>query len=340
MVMFHRHASHEHDHRHEHEAVVGRPSARPLLVAFGITALFTVIELLGGLLANSLALLADAGHMASDVAALALALLALWLARQPATPQRSYGLYRAEVLVALLNGASLLAISGVIAWEAVQRLQHPPEVKTGLMLGVAVAGMVANGLVGWILSRGGVHHHNLNIRGALLHVLSDFLGSLAAIVAAGVMWVTGWYWADPVLSLAIGALVLWSAWQLVRESVDVLLEATPRHLDLDEVRTSMEAVPGVEAVHDLHIWTLTSGVIALSSHVEVRPGVNWPTLLARLAHLLRERFGIVHVTLQPEAPAHHPEPFRGCTLESPDASCACLAPIAGGNHTDDMPSVD
>ena len=304
-----------------------RVNRRPLVIALAITALFLVAEVIGALVTDSLALLADAGHMATDVAALALSLVAIWLARRPATPERSFGYLRAEVLAALINAGSLVAISGYIFWEAIQRLGSPPPVDSGPMLVVAIAGLGANAAAAGVLMRGGGHADNLNTRGAYLHVVGDMLGSVGAIAAALIMLTTGWYLADPVLSVAIGGLILKSSWQLLRESVDVLLEATPPGVDPVGVRTAMTAVGDVAAVHDLHVWTVTSGLIALSAHVEVAGDREWHDILVDLAGLLRERYGIAHVTLQPEAVDAHADPFRGCSLDSPAGRCACR--IAG-----------
>lgn len=327
---------------HDHEQPEARPSRvnrRPLVIALAITATFLVIEVIGGVLTNSLALLADAGHMLTDVAALALALFAIWLANRPATPVRSFGFYRAEILAALINAATLVAVSIYIFWEAFHRLGAPPEVESGPMLAVAVAGLAANAASAWFLMRGGGHQHNLNTRGAFLHVIGDMLGSAGAIVAALVMLATGWYLADPLLSAGIGGLILFSSWRLLKEAVDVLLESTPKHIDPQAVRAAMAATPGVRGVHDLHIWTVTSGLVAMSGHVEVDPDAAWDATLRRLTALLRDDFGIAHVTLQPEAPhTGGANAFRGCSLDAPD-DCACQVPSrvpdlagASGHH--------
>ena len=311
---------------HVHEPATS-PKQRPLALALAITVVFLVIEVAGGLLTNSLALLADAGHMATDAAALALALFAVWLARRPATPARSFGFHRAEVLAALANAAILIVICFFIFWEAARRIIEPPAVDTLPMLVIAILGLAANAGSAWILMRGGMHAHDLNVRGAFLHVIGDLLGSLGTIAAAVVILASGWYLADPILSIGIGLLILRSAWRLLWDSVDVLLEATPAHIDPAEVRRAMQQVRGVEGVHDLHIWTVTSGLVALSGHVEVNEGRDWHEMLVELATLLRERFGIAHVTLQPEQHRRLPEPFRGCSLDSPEGQSACLVPI-------------
>lgn len=303
-----------------------RVNPRPLAIALAITTAFLVAEVVGGLLTNSLALLADAGHMATDAAALALSLFALWLARRPATPERSFGFYRAEVLAALVNAATLVAVCVYIFWEAFRRLGDPPAVASGPMLAVAAAGLAANVASAWILQRGGGHDENLNTRSAFLHVVGDMLGSVGAIAAALIMLATGWYLADPILSVGIGLLILWGAWRLLRESVDVLLEATPRGIDPRAVQAAAVAVPGVAGVHDLHVWTVTSGFLAMSGHVEVTAESDWDRTLHLLAAVLRERFGIVHVTLQPERPHAPPDPFRDCSLDSPQGRDACVVP--------------
>lgn len=311
-----------------------RQHRRPLVIALAITTTFLVAEVIGGLLTNSLALLADAGHMATDVAALALALFAIWLARRPATPERSFGYARAEVLAALVNAGSLIAISIYIFWEAFNRIGDPPEVESGPMLAVAVAGLAANAASAWVLLRGGGHEGGLNMRGAFLHVVGDMLGSAGAIVAALVMLATGWYLADPILSAGIGLLILWSSWRLLRESVEVLLESTPEDIDPVAVREAMTGVDGVGGVHDVHIWTVTSGLVAMSGHVDVTGGRDWPGLLDELTALLRTRFGIAHVTLQPEeivGPTTGPGTSTSdpvCSLDTESGRNACRVALA------------
>lgn len=320
---------HQHTTAHDHEAQdrpVDRVNRRPLAIALGITTTFLVIEVVGGILTNSLALLADAGHMATDAAALALSLFAIWLARRPATPQRSFGYLRVEILAALLNASALLAVTLYIFWEAFKRFDAPPEVQSGQMLVIASAGLLANAVSAWVLMRGGGHERDLNTRGALLHVVGDMLGSVGAIIAALIMLATGWYLADPLLSAGIGCLILVGAWRLLRESADVLLEATPRGIDSGQVRAAMASVNGVVDVHDLHIWTVTSGLVALSSHVEISGERDWHAVLLDLATVLRVRFGIAHVTLQPEQPELLPEAFRGCSLDSPEGRHVCRVP--------------
>jgi cobalt-zinc-cadmium efflux system protein len=319
------HSAHENELSGEGADRVNR---RPFVIALLITATFMVAEIIGGLLTNSLALLADAGHMATDVAALALSLFAIWLARRPATPERSYGFYRAEVLAALINAATLVAISIYIFWEAFNRIGEPPEIDSGPMLVVAFAGLLANAAAAWVLMRGGGHEDNLNARGAFLHVIGDMLGSVGAIVAALVMLATGWYLADPILSAGIGMLILWSSWRLLRESVEVLLESTPKGIDTTEVLRSMNQIDGVAGMHDLHIWTVTSGLVAMSGHVEVTDERDWHDILLELSALLRSDFGIAHVTLQPETAGDESGILQGCSLDSEEGRQACLVPAS------------
>lgn len=287
-------------------AVLDRPTAqaarRPLVIALGITTTFLVVEIVGSLVTNSLALLADALHMLTDVAAIALALFAIWLAGRPTRPERTFGYLRAEILAAAVNAVALIVIAIYIFWEAWQRLRDPPEVQGRLMLAVAVAGLAANASAAWVLSRSGGHRENLNTRGAFLHVVGDMLGSIAAILAALIISLTGWNAADPILSAVIGGLVVFSAFSLLREAVEILLEAAPPGLVLADVERAMRETPNVTGVHDLHAWTVTSGLPALAAHVETRDPANWSETLNALETTLRETFGIAHVTLQPEPP--------------------------------------
>jgi cobalt-zinc-cadmium efflux system protein len=257
-------------------------------------------EVAGGWLTGSLALLADAGHMLSDVAALGLSLCAIRIARRPPTPTRTWGYHRTEILVALVNGATLLAISIYIAAEALRRLSAPPAVDAPAMMAVAGGGLLFN-LIGMQLLAGG-RDHSLNVRGAWLHVATDALGSLQTIVAGGLIWWLGWRWADPVASLLIAALVIYSSWMLLRDAVAVLMEGVPRHLDVVEVREALAGVPGVVGVHDLHVWTITSGREALSAHLVVEEASPRGGTLEQVRDTLAGRFGIRHVTVQLE---HH-----------------------------------
>lgn len=325
---------HHHDDDHDHggdthtdrvpEGPAERVNRKPLVIALVITATFLVVEVIGAYLSNSLALLADAAHMLTDVAALGLALFAMWLARRPTRQERTFGYLRAEILAALVNAVTLIVMAIYIFWEAWQRLQEPPEVKSGTLLVVAVAGLCANIAAAWVLSRGGGHQENLNTRGAFLHVIGDLLGSVATIIAALVIAFTGWYAADPILSAVIGALVVFGAWSLLRESVDVLLEAAPRGMDLTAVRQAMVGLPCVAGVHDLHVWTVTSGFTALSAHIETNDMPGWERCMTTLAGMMRADFDISHVTLQPEPPRSAQDASLRCSFDEPAGRDACL----------------
>ena len=280
-----------------HREIRGRESQRRMAIALAIAAAVMVAEGVGGWLAHSLALLADAGHMLADVAALGLSVVVVSLARRPATAERTFGLLRLEILAALVNGAALIAISIGIALEAYRRFHAPQAVDGRLLVAVAALGLAANA-AGVAILHGG-HAHSLNQRGAYLHILGDLLGSLGALVAGVLILTTGWVQADPIISIVISLLILGGAWRLVRESADVLLEAAPPHIALGDVHDCMVSVPGVASVHDLHVWTVTSGVIAMSGHLVVQnPADNQRVLEAvqrRLAGM-----GIGHVTVQME----------------------------------------
>ena len=280
-----------------HRAPLRPESRRRMTVALEITAAIMVVEFVGGWLAGSLALLADAGHMLADVGALALSLVVASLAQRPATAERTFGLLRLEILAALVNGAALIAISVGVAVEAYHRFRNPPQIDAGLLLGVAAAGLVANVIGAGVLHHG--HEHSLNQRGAYLHILSDALGSAGALAAGAIILATGWLPADPLISVFISLLILAGAWRLVKESTDILLEATPAGIALDEVHDRIASIPGVTSVHDLHVWTVTSGVIAMSGHLVVgNPGDNQRVLEA-VQERLRD-MGIGHVTVQME----------------------------------------
>ena len=273
---------------------------RSLVIVLVLTGTFMVAEFVGGLLANSLALLADSAHMLTDVAAIGLSLFALSFSRRPATSEKSYGYLRIEILAALVNAATLIVLALFIVVEAVERFRDPVEVEGGLMLAVATGGLVVNIIAALLLHRSA--GENLNVRGAYLHVLGDLLGSVGAIAAAAVILTTGWSPADPLISVLVAGLILFSSWSLLRESVDVLLEAVPRHLDLEEIREAIAEVDGVEAVSDLHVWTVTSGYFAMSGHVEVANPDRNPHVLAAVHDRMHERFGITHVTVQVDQP--------------------------------------
>jgi cobalt-zinc-cadmium efflux system protein len=308
----HRH-DHPHDHAHEHHnphAPGGRSGAVSARLGWvlALTAIFMVAEAVGGVLSGSLALLADAGHMFTDVAALALSLFALGLSRRPPSTRRTYGYARLEILAALVNGAGLLVIAGLILREAYERFSAPAEVNGGLMLGVAIMGLAVNVVGASLLHRHA--HDNLNVRGAYLHVLGDLMGSVGAIAAGVVILATGWTPIDPIVSILIALLILWSAWGLVRESADILLESVPPHVDMDAILGELAAIQGLHDVHDVHVWTVTSGLVALSAHGVI----DDPRDHTRVLDEVRERMGthgIAHVTFQIELRALYQLPSAG-----------------------------
>ena len=278
------------------------PQSRRLWIVLGLTATFMVAEVVGGILSNSLALLADSGHMLADVGALALSLVAMRLMRRPPSPERTFGYVRMEILAALANGATLLVISGWIVWEAWERLAAPPEVNGPLMMGVAGVGLIVN-----LVGAGMLHthaHENLNIRGAYLHVLGDLLGSIGAIGAGALILLTGWTPIDAIISIVIAGLILLGAWRLVKEATRVLLEMVPPHVGMEGVLQDLKSISNLHDVHDLHVWTLTSGFVALSGH-----GVlDDPMHHQRVLDEIRDRMaphGIGHVTFQLEPERLH-----------------------------------
>lgn len=296
------HGSDGHQHVHLYTCKPGDAgNQRRLSITLVLVVVYMVVELVGGMLTNSLALLADAGHMLGDAAALGLALFALWFARRPASSKHTFGYYRTEILAALANGATLIAVAGIILIEAIQRLGQPPDVEGGLMTGIAVGGLVVNLLGLWILSGG--RHDSLNVRGAWLHVFTDMLGSVQAIVAGVLILKFGWTWADPVASILIAVLVVYSAWALLKESVAVLMQRAPGHVDIDELRAGILALDGVAGVCDLHVWTITSGMDSMSAHVVVEDGRGDRLMLQQVRDLVHQRFGIDHVTIQLEPEA-------------------------------------
>ncbi len=307
---------------HEHHR--GRGS-RELTIVFSMTLAFMVAEIVGGLLTNSLALLSDAGHMLTDAGALGLSLFAVWFASRPATPEKSYGYYRFEILAALINGVTLVLISLYIFYEAFRRFMEPPQVRSLPMLTIASLGLIVNLVGAWILarSRGG-----LNIRGAFLHLLGDALGSVGAIVAGMVMLAFDWWLADPLVSVGIGLLIIYGSARLLREVVDILMEGAPAHIDLAALGRRMTEVPGVASVHDLHVWSVTSDFEAMSSHVVVSDdldGEGQQEVLATLCQTLAREFGINHVTIQLES-NHMVEKGR-FSCHCPANGGICISPV-------------
>jgi cobalt-zinc-cadmium efflux system protein len=287
---------------HDHAWSVAGAARGRLVTVLLLTVAVLVVEVAGALATGSLALLADAGHLLADVAGLGLALLAVWFAARPATSARTFGYYRMEILAAVINAVVLFGVGIAVLVEAWRRLLEPPRVASGLMLVVALVGLAANGVSLWLLRRG--QAESLNLRGAYLEVLGDLLGSAAVVVAALLIAVTGWRAADPLASVLVGLLILPRTWRLLRDAVDVLLEATPTGMDLEEVRRHIVSEPGVADCHDLHAWTITSGMPVLSAHVVLAEGAQGPAVLDRLGECLRGHFDIEHSTFQLEPPGH------------------------------------
>ncbi len=288
---------HTHDKPHSH----GKAPKNGLIIAVVVLFSFALVEAAGGWLANSLTLLSDAGHMVTDGLSLLLAVFASWIANKPPSRKHSYGLGRAEVLGAWINSLAMVLIAIWIGFHAFERLAKPQPVLPGYVIPIAFLGLVINLLLVWIL-----HHseQTLNLRAAILHVLGDLLGSVAALASGIVIFFTGWLLIDPLLSLFIALLILLSSIGLLRETLLVLMEGVPLHLNLAEVGKRMAGVEKVMAVHDLHIWTLSSGLIILSAHIELADLADWPHTLSILQTLLTDEFNIKHITLQPETHGH------------------------------------
>jgi cobalt-zinc-cadmium efflux system protein len=288
-----------HVHAHDRDASASR-NQRRLLIALALAATYMVAEFIGGLLTGSLALLADAGHMLSDVFALAMSAAAIRIAQLPPTPRRTYGYQRTEILAALGHGVLLICIAVYIFIVAFQRISAPVEIQGAPMLAVAAGGLIINAAGLAILNAG--KQDSLNVRGAWLHVLSDAIGSVGAITAGALIWAFGWTWADSAASVLIGLMVIYSSWSLLREALAILMEAAPEHIDVEEVRRSIAGLRGVLDVHDLHVWTVGSGTVSLSGHVVANDEVANGLLLQELSSLLAQRYGIEHTTIQIEPP--------------------------------------
>lgn len=295
---------------HDHASAGAQHRGR-LKIVFGLTAIYMLAEFVGALVTNSLVLLADAAHMLTDVGGLGLALFAIWFATRPATPAKSYGYYRTEILAALLNGAVLFAIGGYILYEAWGRFREPPEVASGLMIGIATVGLVIN-LIGVVLLRGGAGQ-SLNVQGAFLEVVSDLLGSVGVIVAGVVMLTTGWWYADPIFSVGIGLFIIPRTYRLMSGAIHILMEGAPAGLDLSAVDETIRSDPDVQAVHDLHVWSITSGLAALSVHVQISPAADGDAVIDRLNQRLGAAFDVHHTTIQIER-----APLAETTYHVPD----------------------
>jgi cobalt-zinc-cadmium efflux system protein len=285
---------------HHEEEHLSRLAGRPLKITLGLVLVIMIAEVIGGVLSNSLALLSDAGHMLTDALALGLSLFAMALARRPATPTRTFGYHRAEIMAALANGSILVLVSVYIFYEAYRRFSALPSVKTPLMLTIAVIGLVAN-LAGLLLLRRG-SRKSINVRAAFWHIIGDTMSSVGVVIGGVIIYFTGWYVVDPILAVVIGVIILWGAVRIVREAGDILLESVPAHVQIDEVAAAVKSVPGVEDMHDIHIWTITSGIYALSAHLSItdRTVSQSCDILTRVNRVLEENFNITHTTLQLE----------------------------------------
>lgn len=304
---------HNHSHDHTHGA-----NKKVLFLSFMIITGYMIVEAIGGFVTNSLALLSDAGHMLSDSIALAIALFAFKLSEKAASPHKTYGYKRFEILAAVLNGVTLVGIALYIFYEAIGRFINPPDVATTGMLIISVIGLAVNILVAWIMMSGADTKDNLNMRGAFLHVMSDMLGSVGAIIAALLMMFFGWGWADPLASVIVAVLVLRSGYYVTKTAVHILMEGTPQNVDAEEIIQIISQTKGIESIHDLHIWTITSGLNALSCHAVVEGGLTIAEsekMLNDIEHHLKHK-GISHVTIQLETAAHQHEQSIICKMES------------------------
>jgi cobalt-zinc-cadmium efflux system protein len=307
-------AGHGHGHAHAHGGTVTGAHRRALTAVLAISACIAAAEVVGAVLTGSLVLLADAAHMAADAAGVGLSLLAAWFAARPATERRTFGYARAEILAAMANSLLLLCMAGVIFTEAIRRIVSPAAVSSGLLIGFGVGALLANACSLLLLRRG--RADSLNVRGAFLEVAADTLGAAAVIVTGVIIAATGFLLADPIASLAVGALILPRTWRLLKEAIDVLLEASPKGIDLDEIRRHMVAVPGTREVHDLHVWTITSGLPVFSAHIVVDPEIiergQSAIMLDRLQECLRGHFDVDHSTFQLEPAGHadHEHPMH------------------------------
>jgi cobalt-zinc-cadmium efflux system protein len=304
---------HAHVHRHDH----GLRSRKRLTIVLVLTAIYMVAELVGGVWTGSLALLADAGHMLADVAALILALMAVWFGARPATPNKTFGYYRLEILAALINGVGLVLIAFFIFYEAYHRWFAHPIIRSVPMTVVAAGGLIINVICAFLLHRD--REQDLNVRGAWLHVMGDALGSTGAIIAGVLIMLFGWTAADSLISVFIGLLIVWSSWHLIRDATNVLLEGTPAHINLAAVEEAIMETEGVSDVHDLHVWTITSGREALSAHVIHAYSISQPILLKELRAKLLDRFGVDHLTIQMETLDFEDEAIHFC-----NAGTACF----------------
>ncbi|GAB6009085.1 cation diffusion facilitator family transporter [Dysgonomonas reticulitermitis] len=287
--------NHEHSHSHNHNA-----NKKALTISFILIAGFMFVEFVGGYLTNSLALISDAGHMLSDAVALGLSLSALIFGAKAATPSKTYGYKRFEILAALLNGIVLVSLAVFICKEAIERLSAPPHVIGKGMMIISIVGLLINIMVAWILHSQGSTKENLNVRSAFLHVIGDLLGSVGAIIAAVLIMLFGWYIADPIASIIVSVLVLYSGWNVLKESINILMEAKPANINSERVTELLKSIDGVEDIHDLHIWMITSEFTSMTVHLHVKENADRDLILEQAKHIMQEKYGIKHVTIQIE----------------------------------------
>jgi cobalt-zinc-cadmium efflux system protein len=303
----HGHSHHDHAHHHHFDLDGNR---KGLTIAFIITFSIMLLEFFGGLITDSLALLSDSGHMLSDTSALLLSLIAVWFASKPASPNKTYGFHRFEILAALFNGITLFLIAGFIIWEALGRFVNPPTVSSGSMMLIATIGLLANLISAYSLRKKGDIKNNINLRSAYFHILGDALGSVGAIAAGLVMWFFGWYIADPIISVFVALLILKGAWGVITHTVHVLMEGTPITINQETVKETLEHIEGVLSIHDLHIWTITSGLDSLSCHMLIDDDKNSQKILQEAIQLIGDKFKIQHTTIQIETSTIHHEEMK------------------------------
>lgn len=305
----HNHQGHDHaHHNHGHHDLAKEGNKKGLQIALIITFSIMLVEFFGGIFTHSLALISDSGHMLSDSSSLVLSLIAFWFASKPASPNKTYGFHRFEILAALFNGITLFVIAGIIIWEAYSRFFNPPTVASGSMILIACIGLLANLASAWSLIRKGDVKNNVNLKSAYVHVLGDALGSVGAIIAGLCMYFFGWYITDPLISVLVALLILKSAWGIITQTVHILMEGTPSTINHAAVKEALERIDGVKDVHDLHIWTITSGLDSMSGHVLVKDGWDCQQILQQAIDMMEKEFGILHSTIQVETSAtYHKE---------------------------------
>lgn len=300
----HNHTSHDHSHHnHNHDDLFhhhgpATNNKKALIFALLITASIMTLEFVGGLITNSLALLSDSGHMLSDTISLALSLIAITFATKLATPQRTFGSQRYEILAALFNAVTLFVIAGIILFEAIERFTEPTAVSSGTMMAIAAIGLIANLLSMYVLSKKGDVEGSVNLKSAYLHVLGDALGSVGAIIAGIIMLLTDWYYADPIISVVVALIILRGAWRVLKQTMHILMEGTPSQIPFTDVETLLLSIANVTAVEQLHIWTITSNEHALTAHLTIPSHADEQTILHEATHLLKEKYTIAHLTIQ------------------------------------------